>query len=186
MPETITVTLQPLTAEAFRPYGHIVDSHHPAYPDVEEGRPAVVCVDLQHQPHAKRVGQLAIHFSYGQTFIPIQGSLVLIVAPPPRNRAAGPAAYEVDYERLAAFVLEPGQVVHIEKGVWHSVATLGGDCRFLSATRKDPPRQGMSQGRESEGPLTIEQVIERQKQQASFIEFVDVQRRDQRMIELAL
>src|SRR5262245_57947619 len=169
MAETITVKLQPLSAEAFRPYGHIVDSHHPAYPDVEEGRPAAVCVDLKHQPHARRVGQLAIHFSYGQTFIPLQGSLVLIVAPPPRTRAAGPAAYELDYERLAAFVLEPGEVVHIEKGVWHSVATLGGDCRFLSASQKDLPLQRVSQDEESAGPLTIEQVIERQKQQASFI-----------------
>jgi ureidoglycolate hydrolase len=186
MSETITVKLQPLTAEAFRPYGHIVDSHHPAYPDVEEGRPAVVCVDLKHQPNAKRVGQLAIHFSYAQTFIPLQGALVLIVAPPPRNRAAGPAAYELDYERLAAFVLEPGEVVHIEKGVWDIVATLGGDCRVLSATRKDPLGKGVSQSEESEGPLTIEQVIERQKQQTSFIEFVDVQRRDNRLIELAL
>ena len=186
MSETITVKLQPLTAEAFRPYGHIVDSTHPAYPDVEEGRPAVVWVHLQHQPNAKRVGQLAIHFSYGQTFIPMQGSLVLIVAPPPRNRAAGPAAYEVDYERLAAFVLEPGEVAHIEKGVWHMVTTLGGACRFLSATRKDPLGKEVSQGGESPGPLTIEQVIERQKQQTSFIEFVDVQRRDNRRIELEL
>jgi ureidoglycolate hydrolase len=114
MAETITVRPQPLTAEAFRPYEHIVDSHHPAYPDVEEGRPAVVCVDLKHQPNTKRVGQLAIHFSYRQTFIPLRGALVLVVAPPPHNRAAGPAAYEVDYERLAAFVLEPGQVVHMD------------------------------------------------------------------------
>jgi len=104
----------------------------------------------------------------------MQGSLVLIVAPPPRNRAASPAAYEVGYEQLAAFVLEPGEVAHIEKGVWHIVATLGGDCRFLSATRKDPLSKGVSQGEESEGPFTIEQVIERQKQQTSFIEFVDV------------
>jgi hypothetical protein len=44
----------------------------------------------------------------------------------------------------------------------------------------------MSQGAESAGPLTIEQVIEQQKQRASFIEFVDVQKRDQRVIELAL
>jgi hypothetical protein len=44
----------------------------------------------------------------------------------------------------------------------------------------------MSQSKESEGPLTIEQVIEQQKRQTSFIEFVDVQRRDHRMIELEL
>ena len=70
MTETITVKMQPLTAEAFRPYGHIVDEKHPAYPDVEEGRPAVVAVHLKHDTSAKRVGQLAIHFSYGQTFTP--------------------------------------------------------------------------------------------------------------------
>jgi ureidoglycolate hydrolase len=186
MAETITVKLQPLTAEAFRPYGHIVDEKHPAYPDVEEGRPAVLAVHLKHSPNAKRVGNMAIHFSYGQTFIPLHGSMVLIVAPPPRNRKAGHDAYELDYERLAAFVMEPGEVAHIEKGVWHSVATLGGDCRFLSSTRKDPPRTGSHQAEEAEGPVTLEQLIERQKQQTAYIEFVDMQKRDKRVIELEL
>lgn len=186
MEETIKVKVQPLSAEAFRPYGHLVDGKHPAYPDVEEGRPAVVSVHLKHNPNARRIGQLAIHFSYGQTFIPVQGSLALIVAPPPRNREAGHGVYELDYERLVAFVMEPGQAAHIDKGVWHTVATLGADCRFLSVTRKDPPRKGASQVEEPEGPITVEQVIERQRQQASFIEFVDVQKRDSRIVELEL
>ncbi|MBI3303195.1 MAG: ureidoglycolate lyase [Deltaproteobacteria bacterium] len=186
MAETIAVKLQPLTAEAFRPYGHIVDEKHPAYPDVEEGRPAVLAAHLKHNPNARRVGQLAIHFSYGQTFVPLQGSMVLIVAPPPRNREAGHDAYELDYERLAAFVLEPGDAAHIDKGVWHIVATLGGDCRFLTSTRLDPARKGTSEVAEPEGPLTVEQLIERQKQKTSYIEFVDVQKRDNRIIELEL
>lgn len=185
MTETIRVKLQPLTAEAFRPYGHIVDTKHPAYPDVEEGRPAVVSVQLRHSPDANRVGHLAIHFSYGQTFIPVQGSMVLIVAPPPRNREAGLQAYELDYERLAAFVLEPGDVVHIEKGVWHGAKVLGSQCKFLSATRVDPPRKGASEIADPEGPFTTEQLRERQKRKG-YIEFVDVQRRDDRIIELEL
>ena len=186
MAETITVKLQPLTAEAFRLYGHIVDEKHPAYPDVEEGRPAVLVAHLKHSLNAKRVGNLAIHFSYAQTFIPLQGSMVLIVAPPPRNREASLEAYELDYERLAAFVMEPGDVAHIDKGVWHMVATLGGDCRFLTSTRLDPPRTGASQGAGPEEPMTVAQLIERQKQKTSYIEFVDVQKRDNRVIELEL
>jgi len=186
MTETITVKMQPLTAEAFRPYGHIVDEKHPAYPDVEEGRPAVVAVHLKHDPSAKRVGQLAMHFSYGQTFTPLQGSMVLIVAPPPRNREASHDVYELDYERLAAFVMEPGDVVYLAKGVWHIPATLGGDCRFLTSTRLDPPKTGARQVAEPEGPITIEQVIARQKQRTSFIEYVDLQKRDNRVIELEL
>src|SRR5712692_7462068 len=111
MAETIKVKLQPLTAEAFRPYGHIVDEKHPAYPEVE---------------------------------------------------------------------------AHIDKGVWHIVATLGGDCRFFFSTRLDPPRTGASQVAGPEEPLTVEQLIERQKQKTSYIEFVDVQKRDNRVIELEL
>jgi hypothetical protein len=57
-----------------------------------------------------RIGMLAFHFSYNQTFIPVQGVMVLVVAPPPRNRDADPAVYEVDYERIAAFVVEPGSL----------------------------------------------------------------------------
>lgn len=141
---------------------------------------------LKHSLNAQRVGQLAVHFSYGQTFTPLQGSMALIVAPPPRHREASLESYELDYGRLAAFVMEPGDVAHIDKGVWHIVATLGGDCRFLTATRKDPPKAGTSEVAEPEGPLTIEQVIERQKRITSFIEFVNVQKRDDRIIELEL
>ncbi len=186
MTETIRVKMRPLTVEAFRLYGHIVDEKHPAYPDVEEGRPAVLAVHLKHNPNAKRVGQLAIHFSYGQTFTPLQGSMALIVAPPPRNREANRDVYELDYERLAAFVMEPGDVVYIAKGVWHLPATLNGDCRFLTSTRLDPPKPGASQVAELEGPITIEQVVARQKQRTSFIEYVDLQKRDNCVIELEL
>lgn len=185
MAEIIKVKLQPLTADAFRPYGYVVDSEHPAYPDVEEGRPAVVSVHLKHSPYTKRVGHLAIHFSYGQTFIPVRGSMVLIVAPPPRNREAGLEAYELDYERLAAFVMEPGDVANIDKGVWHGAKVLGTECKFVSATRVDFPKKGTGAVAEPEGPFTIEQLRERQMRK-SYIDFVDIQQRDNRIIELEL
>lgn len=90
MEETIKVKLQPLTAEAFRPYGQVLQQKHLVYPETEEGRVAMEMLQLKYRPNAKRMDQLAIHFSYNQTFIPVQGSLVLIVAPPPRNREPVP------------------------------------------------------------------------------------------------
>src|SRR5436309_8509560 len=136
MEETTKIKLQPLNAEAFRPYGQVLQSKQLIYPEVEAGRVAMEMLRLKYRPNAKRTEQLAIHFSYNQTFIPVQGSMVLIVAPPPRNRDADPAAYEVDYERIAAFVLEPGQAVLIDKGTGHDAIPLGPECTALSVTKR--------------------------------------------------
>jgi ureidoglycolate hydrolase len=179
MEDTIKVKVQPLKAEAFRPYGQMLESKQPIFPEAEEGRVAIELLRVKHRPNAKRTEQLAIHFSYNQTFIPVQGTMVLIVAPPPRNREAGPAAYELDYEQLAAFVVEPGQAAFIDKGTWHNVVTLGSECTFINVTRKNPG-EGTSQVEDLEGR------IERIPSRRPYVEFVDVRKRDHRVIELDL
>ena len=82
--------------------------------------------------------QLAIHFSYNQTFIPLHGALVLVVAPAPSNRDAGQEKYEVNYSKLKAFLVEVGQAAFIDKGVWHNAITPGTECTFINVTRKNP------------------------------------------------
>lgn len=180
MEETITIKIRPLNAEAFRPYGQVLESKQLVYPETEEGRVAMELLRLKYRPNAKRLDQLAIHFSYNQTFIPVQGSLVLVVAPPPRNRAAGPAGYELDYEKVAAFLMEPGQAAFIYKGTWHNALTLGNDCTFINVTRKNPG-EGTSQVEVLE-----EGRIERVPATRPYVEFVDVKKRDNRLIELEL
>jgi ureidoglycolate hydrolase len=170
MEQTLKVKVQPLNAEAF----------HPFYPETEEGRVAMEMLKLKYRPSAKRMDQLAIHFSYNQTFIPVQGSLVLVVAPPPRNREAGSANYELDYEKVAAFVVEPGQAAFIYKGTWHNALTLGNDCTFINVTRKN-----LGEGT-SDVEVLEEGRIERIPSRRPYVEFVDVKKRDQRVIELEL
>jgi len=179
MEETTKIKLQPLNAEAFRPYGQVLQSKQLIYPEVEEGRVAMEMLRLKYRANAKRTEQLAIHFSYNQTFIPVQGSIVLVVAPPPRNREAGPAGYELDYEQVAAFVVEPGQAAFIYKGTWHNALALGTECTFINVTRKNPG-EGVSATEELEGR------IERIPASRPYVEFVDVKKRDHRVIELEL
>jgi len=174
METTIKVKVQPLSAEAFRPYGQVLESRHPLYPEVDGGRSSVVMLRLKQR--SKRIDMMAFHFSYNQTFIPVQGTMVLIVAPPPRNREADPAAYEVDYERIAAFVLEPGQGVLINKGTGHNVIPLATECTAISVTKNHGT--GITQ------LLDVVEGHTRQLQSTATIEYVHFGKRDQRLIEL--
>jgi ureidoglycolate hydrolase len=179
MTDMIKVKVQPLTAEAMRPYGQMLESKQPIFPEVEpgEGRVAMELLHIKHRPAAKRMDQMAIHFSYNQTFIPVQGSMVLLLAPAPRNREAGQANYEFDYERVAAFLLEPGQAALIDKGVWHNALTFGPECTFINVTRKDP---GEGTSKDVQGRVELVPTMR------SYVEFVDLQKRDNRTIELEL
>jgi ureidoglycolate hydrolase len=177
MEDTLRVKIQPLTSELFRPYGEVLKPKQLIYPETEEGRVAMELLAMKYRPNAKKMDQLAIHFSYNQTFIPVQGSLVLIVAPPPRNREAGPSGYELDYEKVAAFMVDPGQAAFIYKGTWHNAITLGSECTFLNVTRKN---QGEGTSPEDE----LQGKIERISTIRPYVEYVDLKKRDNRVIEL--
>lgn len=177
MEDALRVKIQPLTAELFRPYGEVLKPKQLIYPETEEGRVAMELLAMKYRPNAKKMDQLAIHFSYNQTFIPVQGSLVLIVAPPPRNREAGPSGYELDYEKVAAFMVDPGQAAFIYKGTWHNAITLGSECTFLNVTRKN---QGEGTSPEDE----LQGKIERISTIRPYVEYVDLKKRDNRVIEL--
>lgn len=112
----------------------MLESRQPLYPEVDGSQSSVVMLRFKQRP--TKIDMMAFHFSYNQTFIPVQGAMVLIVAPPPRNREADPAVYEVDYERIAAFVLEPRQAVLIDKGVGHDAIPLGTECTAISVTKR--------------------------------------------------
>src|SRR5215831_1963932 len=169
MEQTLKVKVQPLNAEAFQPYGQVLQPKQLIYPESEEGRVAMEMLTVKYRSSAKKMDQFAIHFSYNQTFIPVQGSLVLVVAPPPRNRDAGQANYELDYERVAAFVVEPGQAAFIYKGTWHNALSLGAECTLINVTRKNLG-EGSSRSEDLEG------LIEREKEVRPYVEYVDLKK----------
>jgi len=104
--------------------------------------------------------------------------MVLVVAPPPRNREADPAAYEVDYERVAAFVVEPGQAVLIDKGTGPNVIPLATESRAISVTKNHGT--GINQ------LLDVVEDRKGQLQSTAVIEYVHFGKRDQRFVEIEL
>jgi ureidoglycolate hydrolase len=89
--QSIKLKLQPLTPEAFKPYGTVLENKQPVIPEVEPGagRVAIELLKFKRPTNPRRISMMATHFSYNQTFIPLRGTMALIVAPPPRNRNAG-------------------------------------------------------------------------------------------------
>ena len=178
MSQIVKIKVQPLTAEAFRPYGLVMEEGKQIiFPEVEEGGRPALEFQRSRKSRGNALAHFAVHFSYRQTFIPVRGSMILVVAPPPRNREAERQNYELDYEKVAAFSLSPGQAADIDQGVWHSAIVPDQECLWVNATRKDA----------GEGVNTT-RINERGKPEwrdpRPYIEFVDIRERDNRVVEV--
>ncbi|MBM3222853.1 MAG: hypothetical protein FJZ47_03485 [Candidatus Tectomicrobia bacterium] len=176
MPETVHIKAMPLSADAFRPYGQVLERGELIYPDTDEGRVAMELLRVRRRPQNNQIEQLAIHFSYNQTFIPVQGAMILVVAPAPAERGADPNTYTFDYAQAAAFIVEPGQVAFIEKGVWHSLVPVSLECTFVNVTRKNLHEAATEEGNEAR--------MARISAARPYVEYVDLQERDNRILEL--
>ena len=176
MPDMIPVKIRPLSGETFRRYGQVLERGGLVYPDTDDGRVAMEMLQVRRRPDANQIAQLAIHFSYNQTFIPVQGSMVLVVAPAPDRQSANPRTYAFDYDHAAAFVVEPGQVAFIDKGVWHSLVPVGAACTFVNVTRKNAQEPATEEGHEAH--------MERIHAARPYVEYVDLQTRDNRVLAL--
>ncbi len=136
--QTVQLKVQALSTDAFRPYGKVLGLDQPLYPEMEVGR-LVMELELvrpRSGPGGIGIPSLACHPSYNQIYLQVRGSLVLPVAPPPRNLTADPAEWEFDWDRLAAFVVQTGQGFIIDKGTWHTVVGLGEDSMMVIVSRE--------------------------------------------------
>jgi ureidoglycolate hydrolase len=178
----VSVKVEPLAGEAFTPYGSVISLTNPVFPEVDEGRPMVMMSRLKRGDDNFRIEQMAIHFSYSQTYIPLRGTLVLIVAPPPPDRDAGLENFHLDYDRVAAFRMEPGDACLIARGTWHLIVPLEDECLFICGTRRGSnaiyPDGELTAGRRTDTDYNDG------KEYAPFIEIVDFAKRDGRVIEL--
>jgi ureidoglycolate lyase len=129
-PRVQPVTIEPLTDEAFRPFGQVLGASERA-PDYRggggsygwrvdfqaDGRPRVSVSVAPFQ--GLRFSRLEQHFHVTQTFVPLDGApAVVAVAPPtdPADREAIPAP-----ESIRAFRIDGTKGYLLGKGTWHSI-----------------------------------------------------------------
>jgi len=131
MSEVVRLPARGLDGLAFTPYGEVLEPRGSLRPYFGSGRTSVEQVRMPSGALGPQIEQLARHDSYDQVFAQVEGRLALVVAPEPEEGRP-----LVDYDRTVAFVLEPGDVVMVRRGAWHTVVPLG-DVTFVNVTRRD-------------------------------------------------
>lgn len=125
---TQTITVQPLTAEAFAPFGDVLDVsgdpdklinagmcgryHDRAKLDFVEGRAGISLFKAQPRALPMTLELVERHPDGSQAFLPMsQEPFLVVVAPDEDGKPGTPIA----------FMTQPGQGVNYHRGIWHGV-----------------------------------------------------------------
>lgn len=153
---------RPITAEAFAPFGDLLDTsgapdrlineglcgrfHDRARLEFEGGRAGVSLFLAEPRPLPYRFDLVERHPEGSQCFVPMTGAAFLvIVAPDEGGRPGAPLA----------FVTRPGQAVNYHRGTWHGVlAPLSAPGLFAVIDRIGPG----ANLEEHRYPLTFEAI----------------------------
>lgn len=147
--EHATLTLQPLTANAFVPFGAVVDVSNlnpeaindgntlkfadllPFDCDHKGGRVAAHLYQSRAQQLPLKIHSLERHPLGSQAFWPLSGQpYVVIVAP---------AAAVPDESAIRAFLAGGDQAIQYHRGTWHHYqVSLEADCDYLVLDREGP------------------------------------------------
>ncbi len=108
----IRLKVQPMTREAFAPFGVLIDSRGSVEIDLCDGRPSLTGATAE--PRPMKFDFMARHRRTMQVFSPLaQSQSVIAVAPP----SAGDAP---EIEKVAAFLVNGRLPYAYHKGTWHT------------------------------------------------------------------
>jgi len=157
--------MEPLTREAFAPFGKILHTEGNDPQEINEGRTrkyaGLAAIDaaessgtpVVHIYRSKpielpfRIRMMECHPLGSQTFIPLHDRPFLVVV--------APAATELEPGSIRGFITNGKQGVHLDRGVWHHYQlTLGGTSDYAVIEREGPGRNTIEQ--ELTEPLIIE------------------------------
>ncbi len=124
------ITAQPLTAQAFAPFGDVLDCagapdkiinaglcgryHDRAALDFADGQAGLSLFDAAPRSLPYTCDLLERHPDGSQAFVPMhQNPFLVIVAPDDGGKPGTPLA----------FITQPGQAINLHRGTWHGVLT---------------------------------------------------------------
>ena len=124
------ISFEPLTAEAFAPFGDVIEAvgapdriinqglcgryHDLAAMDFSDGRAGISLFRSEARALPLKIEMVERHPSGSQAFIPMNAYPFMVVVAPDEHGAPG---------RLRAFLSAAGQGVNYRRGIWHGVLT---------------------------------------------------------------
>ncbi|HKR00841.1 MAG TPA: ureidoglycolate lyase [Pyrinomonadaceae bacterium] len=108
----VHIKVEPMTREAFAPFGVLIDSRGSVEIDLGEGKPSLTGATSEWRPF--RFDFMARHRRTMQVFSPLVSSQSVIAVAPP-NDADAP-----DVERVVAFLVDGRLPYAYHKGTWHT------------------------------------------------------------------
>ena len=127
---TSKVHIQPLTSEAFAPFGDVLDVsgqpdkvinqgfcqryHDRAKIDFSNGQAGISLFNAEPRTLPYELNMMERHPLGSQAFIPMTHNAFLITVAQDENNS--PA-------RISAFLSEPGQAINFHRNIWHGVLT---------------------------------------------------------------
>lgn len=128
----ISLTVRPMTREAFAPYGEIVNEPGSVELDLDGGNTSVVAQTVESRP--MKFDFIGRHQRCEQFFAPLGGAKsILAVAPPCENGSAVP-----DVSRMAAFLVDGSSAFKLHRGTWHvSAFPVDESATFLVLDREN-------------------------------------------------
>lgn len=143
------IVIEPLTAEAFAPYGDVIETTDRDHFPINEGRadrfdalalvdcegsgksPQISLVEARQYDLPETVTFLERHPFGSQAFIPVSSTPFLVVVAAPGET--------IDASSLKAFVSNGRQGINYHRNTWHHVMlTPFGDVTFIVVDRSDP------------------------------------------------
>jgi ureidoglycolate lyase len=108
----VHIKVQPMTREAFAPFGVLIDSRGSVDIDLGEGQPSLTGATSEWRPFS--FDFMARHKRTMQVFSPLVSSQSVIAVAPPTNSDAP------DVEKVAAFLVDGRLPYAYHKGTWHT------------------------------------------------------------------
>lgn len=112
----ICLTVQPMTAETFAPYGEIIGERGDVEVDLDGGHANLVAQTVEARPLA--FDFLGRHQRTEQVFVPLGGSMSIIALAPPSSENPDVP----DIKQLAAFLIDGSSAFKLHRGTWHASA----------------------------------------------------------------
>jgi len=126
---TITLEVQPMTREAFAPFGEIISERGPIEIDLDGGQAGFVAQTVEKRP--LMFDFLGRHRRTEQVFSPLGGAKSIIaVAMPTEGESPDP-------NKMAAFLVDGSCAFKLHRGTWHTSAfPVKDSARFLVVDRE--------------------------------------------------